>query len=363
MNFVKTRDGERNPVETLDKTDNMDEDQCKTSSAKKDQGQQHDQEQICSDLGRFLSPVSHTLKHLTLLDIRGEYALDSLAPTLTETSVQSTLWFPHVVEFATDFSTKVSPGIEELIARCPNLEILRLSPHPTVSLEPLAAVLQRRRHDSINDIYNSAHHLKIHTLRIQSQTSEANQIHKVIEACENLTRLEYICNGLSEEIQKATNTHRSTLQHLKISVVFCHSVRNVSTWSLSKAERIAIGNAQIRYIQLITRSFTNLRSLAFQDAHQRSLEAEAAEILMETPWQCYNLERLHLAIELLEQEFEMDYPQPGRVFAHGWRIPMHVSVERTRVKPNYELFEQFLEHISPLPALRFIKALRVECVR
>ncbi|KAG0282387.1 hypothetical protein BGZ97_009004, partial [Linnemannia gamsii] len=162
------------------------------------------------DLELFLRPVASTLTHLTLIDIRGEYHLDTTSPT--STTATPFLWFPHVVEFTTDLSPQITPGIEELIARCPNMERLCLCPEPTLSLEPLAGTLLLQRP---HDVATTTCCPKIHSLRFLTPTSETNQIHKVIEACGPLSQLEYKCNDLTKEIQHATRAHRATLEHLR----------------------------------------------------------------------------------------------------------------------------------------------------
>ncbi|KAG9064791.1 hypothetical protein KI688_003050 [Linnemannia hyalina] len=265
------------------------------------------------DLGLFLRPAASTLTHLTLINIRGEYTLDT-TPSTTATR----LWFPNVVELRTDLSPQITPGIEDLIARCPNLERLCLSPDPSLSLEPLATMLLLRLQNG-SDMYTCCP--KIHSLKFLSSTSEANQIHKVIEACGPLTQLEYKCNNLTQEIQRATRAHRATLEHLKMSIIF--------------------------YFR------------------QRSSQADFADTMMERPWRCDRLEELQLVVGILERrkDLEMEYLEPGRVFAHGWRVSMDVPVDRTYLKPNYVLFERFLNHVSSLPVLRKMTALRVDCVR
>ncbi|KAK3837848.1 MAG: hypothetical protein JOS17DRAFT_786953 [Linnemannia elongata] len=314
------------------------------------------------DLGLFLRPVASTLTLLILINIRGEYALDT-TPSTTATQ----LWFPHVVEFRTDLSSQVTPGIEELIARCPNLERLYLSPDPSLSLEPLATLLHFRRQNG-SDTYTCCP--KIHSLMFLSPTSEANQIHKVIEACGALTQLEYKCNNLTQEIQQATRAHRATLEHFKMSIIFCRPRSTTATTAASittplPKDRVAAGRAQTNFLQEVVDSFLSLRLLVFRDFRQLISQADFAETMMERPWRCDRLEELQLVVGIMDRgkDVEMECYEPGRVFAHGWRVPMDVPVDRTYLKPNYVLFEQFLDHVSVLPVLRKMTALRVDCVR
>ncbi|KAG0053684.1 hypothetical protein BGZ89_002858 [Linnemannia elongata] len=314
------------------------------------------------DLGLFLRPVASALTHLTLINIRGEYALDT-----TPSTTAAPLWFPHVVEFRTDLSPQITPRIEELIARCPNLERLCLSPDLSLSLEPLATMLLLRRQNG-SDTYTCCP--KIHSLRFLSSTSEANQIHKVIEACGPLTHLEYKCNNLTEEIQHATRAHHATLEHLKMSIIFGRPQSTTTTTTATTTaplltDRVSAGRAQTKFLQEVVDSFLFLRSLAFRDFRQRSSQADFAETMMEQPWRCDRLEELQLVVGILERgkDVEMECFEPGRVFAHGWRVPMDVPVDRTYLKPNYVLFERFLDHVSVLPVLRKMTALRVDCVR
>ncbi|KAF9141885.1 hypothetical protein BGX30_003888 [Mortierella sp. GBA39] len=314
------------------------------------------------DLGLFLRPVASTLTHLTLINIRGEYTLDT-TPSTTATR----LWFPHVIELRTDLSPQITPGIEGLIARCPNLERLCLSPDPSLSLEPLATLLLLRRQNG-SDTYTCCP--KIHSLKFLSSTSEANQIHKVIEACGPLTQLEYKCNNLTQEIQHATRAHRATLEHLKMSIIFCQPQSTTTTTTATitappPTDRVAAGKAQTKFLQEVVDSFLSLRLLVFRDFRQRSSQADFADTMMERPWRCDRLEELQLVVGILERrkDLEMEYFEPGRVFAHGWRVSMDVPVDRTYLKPNYVLFERFLNHVSSLPVLRKMTALRVDCVR
>lgn len=314
------------------------------------------------DLGLFLRPVASTLTHLTLINIRGEYALDTTSSTTT-----TRLWFPHVVEIITDLSPQITPKIEELIARCPNLERLCLSPDPSLSLEPLATLLLLGRQNG-SDTHTCCP--RIHSLRFLSPTSEANQIHKVIEACGALTQLEYKCNNLTQEIQHATRAHRATLEHFKMSIIFCQPRSTTTTTAATitaplPKDRLAAGWAQTNFLQEVVDSFLSLRLLVFRDFRQMISQADFAEKMMERPWRCDRLEELQLVVGILDRgkDVEMECFQPGRVFAHGWRVPMDVPVDRTYLKPNYVLFERFLDHVSMLPVLRKMNALRVDCVR
>lgn len=310
------------------------------------------------DLGRFLGPTVSTLTHLTLIDIRGAYHLDTTSPT--STTATPLLWFPNMVEFTTDLSPTITPGIEKLIARCPNLERLCLCPEPSFSLEPLAGVLLQRSDDIATTTTCCP---KIRSLRFLTSASRTNQIHKVIEACGPLSQLEYTCSDLTIEIQHATRAHRDTLEHLRISIIVYKPHRHTVTEIPFLLNRPAAGWVQTRFLQEVIDSFLSLRTLAFR---QKVEQAPFARMMMEIPWRCDRLEELQLVVGTMEQHrrLEMEYLEPGRAFAHGWRIPLDARVDIEYFKPDYELFEKFLDHVSlSLPKLRKLSALRVNCVR
>ncbi|KAG0203799.1 hypothetical protein BGX33_008906 [Mortierella sp. NVP41] len=292
---------------------------------------------LTSDLGRFLSPVSNTLTDLMLSNVQGQFD-----PT--------TVWLPYVISLGVTLSPDISPGIEELVARCPNVDQLVLfASDPMMNTDRMAAVLKN----------NCS---RISNLRFVATLSDASELSKVIGACQGpLRRLAFWTPQLTDEILEAMRKHRSTLETLDMAVRF-YKEEPVDFEDDVEVGAAALVAEQMQILREVVDSFLSLKGFLFCDERDRMSEADFFDGLMVKPWKCVRLQSLRLGAGTCDVSMR-ETLVPGKDLGLNWSISKGVSSVWDVPRRDYVLLERFLQHVSPLPRLRFVEAVHVPCYR
>ncbi|KAF9152648.1 hypothetical protein BG015_004927 [Linnemannia schmuckeri] len=297
-------------------------------------------------LGRFLRPVSATLTPLYLVGIEG----GRFEPT--------TIWLPLVtnltISVSDDSETHTCLGLQELPARCPSLEHLTIFPlELSTKLDRLGAIIKD-------------HCSKLTSILVPPTLSTDKEICKVIRAVTAGRLLELQCtvSRITKELQEVIWANRDSLEVFKMAVAF-YIREPVNYVNGREAGAAQLAAEEMRFLQEVVDSFLSLKVLSFYEWRERTSEFEFYDALMNKPWKCLSLEQLELfggIHDVCQQEVLV---APGKLFGGGWRrIFMDGDqIGKEIARPDYGLLRRFIRHVSPLPRLRTMKAVRITCVR
>lgn len=299
-----------------------------------------------SELGRFLRPVSATLKTLYLVGLEG----GRFDPT--------TIWLPQVTDLTVDVSdgseTRTYLGLQELLTRCPSLERLTFFPLDLkTKLDRVATIIKD-------------HCPKLTSIVVPSTLSIDTEICKVVRAVTSGRLLELHCTvpRITKELQDAILAQRDSLEVFRMAVTFYirEPIDYVNGREVGAAQLAA---EQMRFLQEVVNSFLSLKELSFYEGRERTSELEFYDALMYRPWKCLNLERLELFGGVHDVSQREVLVAPGEVFGGGWRriFTDEDKIRKEVTSPDYGLLRRFIRHVSPLPRLGTMKAVRVTCVR